>query len=68
MVGGKDELQLKLYNAICQACFIAGELWVAISTKDYDFEDNGSGYNKIRFGDVVGVAVWYPDGTDFLAE
>lgn len=41
------------YSAIVEAILISGQLYVAI--------DNES-------GEVVGMAGWYPPGSDFLAE
>ena len=65
MIDGHDELRLPMHNAVCQASLVGGELWVAISQQDYESESSSV---KVKSGDVVGAASWYPSGSDFLSE
>ena len=58
---GHDSLRMPMHSAVVNATIIGGELWIALS--EADIVECG-----VKKGEIVGVASWYPPGTDFLAE
>ncbi|KXN85269.1 hypothetical protein AN958_11563 [Leucoagaricus sp. SymC.cos] len=52
MVGGRADLLSLNYRACARAAVVGGQFWVALTESD----------------EVVGTAIWYPPGTDFLSD